>query len=134
MCTYYFCKLALNDVNGSLSRRELLDEMEPNLKAEIRRLLKKILSVRLFLDQSLVLLPLVKIGPSLEEIFQIFRKSSKLKFFEHSFNKDKSVGQKNIRHKKCMKFALIVELEQLNFINITIAKKHLGNHFSFGSI
>ena len=47
---------------------------------------------------------------------------------------DKSVDQKNIRHKKGMKFALIVELEQLNFINITIAKKHLANHFSFGSI
>jgi hypothetical protein len=74
---------------------------------------------------------LVKVGPSLEGIFQIFRKSSKLNFFEHSFNKDKSVDQKNIRHKKGMKFALIVELEQLNFINITTAKKKPGPPFQF---
>ena len=34
---------------------------------------------------------MVKVGPPLDGIFQKFRKSSKLKSFENSLNKDKSV-------------------------------------------
>ena len=57
-------------------------------------------------------------------------KSSKLKLFENPFNKDKSVGVKEIPcTKKDLKFALIMELAQLKFTYITVVKILALGHY-----
>ena len=61
--------------------------------------------------------------PVLDEICQNILKIFKTKKFENSFNKDKSVDLEKISDtRNGMKFALIMKLAQVNFINAEVVK------------
>ena len=78
------------------------------------------------------------LGHSRHQFLENFENLQNLNFFENPFNKDKSVGPKEITDtKKVLKFALNAELAKLKLTYITVVKKpKLGHsrHFAQSSL
>ena len=107
---YFYQKMKYMIENYFAFGQRDLDQMDPKLKAKIRRLLKEHMYIFFsFSVQYCHSSEMVKVGLPLDGIFQKFRKFSKL--------------QKISDTKNGIKFTLIVKLVHLYFINATVEKK-----------